>query len=82
MDTYTIIFSVGGILALVGFVALITFFEDIKKWMSARMANRRGKGKNHEFDPHRIHNIDYMFHEGDETLLRNHKGKMKDLAKH
>jgi hypothetical protein len=82
MDTYTIIFSVGGILGLVGFVALITFYDDLKKWVKSGILRWKKKGKSHSFDPHKLHNINYMFQDGEDTLIRKHKMELDELTKH
>jgi hypothetical protein len=82
MDTYTIIFSVGGILALVGFVALITFFEDLKKWVKHFFHRGKKKQAGNTFDPQKAHNINYMFQDAEDALMRKHDMKMKNMAKH
>jgi hypothetical protein len=87
MDTYTALKSLGGILGLISFVALLTFYEDILKWAQSQMKHiRRGlrKSRNRSYrlaNAAKRHQLHFdLYHEQEDSLFLKPSGKISKLA--
>jgi hypothetical protein len=71
METYTIIISLTGILALIALVAGLTFFDDGKKWLRFRFLKMRRKRASH-LRTVQLRDKDQLFLDKEDSLFLKH----------
>jgi hypothetical protein len=88
MDTYTAIMSLGGIIGLVAFVAVLTFHEEIRKWARYQALKMRRKGNRSKLNganslsTGKVRNLEYdLFLEKEDSLFMKHPKQMSGLSK-
>jgi hypothetical protein len=85
MDTYTAIMSLGGIIGLVAFVAILTFHEDIRKWIRYQVIKMSRKNNSRNLNgatTGKVRNLEYdLFLEKEGNLFINHPKQMSGLSK-
>jgi hypothetical protein len=82
MDTYTAIMSLGGIFALVGLVAFLTFFEEMSKWIKRMISKSLRKNTSKTRLVTSTPDADYHFSDREEGLFLNPKelGKFSKMG--
>jgi hypothetical protein len=80
MDTYTIITSLAGIFGLIALVAVLTFFEDGRKWIRFRFLKRLRKKRNLS-NGFLLNDKDRIFLEKEHTLFMKHHKEVEKLRK-
>jgi hypothetical protein len=77
METYTVMISLGGILALISAVALLTFYNDLKKYFRFRILKVRRSRKLKYQDLDRIHNLNALFENKGHSYYLKQKKNVK-----
>jgi hypothetical protein len=77
METYTVMISLGGILALISAVALLTFYNDLKKYFRFRMLKVRRSRKQKYQGLNRIHNLNALFEKKGHSYYLKQKKNVK-----
>jgi hypothetical protein len=87
MDTYTALKSLGGILGLIAFVALLSFYEDIIKWAQSQMKQSRRNLRKSRNRTYRLANTAKrpqlncdLFQEHEDSLFMKPSGKTANLS--